>query len=404
MLAAAGAQSAFGADVQVIGAKNTDGKRTVSLSAINGPSSIVKEFSAVLASDLTRSGYFKTGDGMQATVVVSGDIQFNSAQYRASMSVTSLGGARNEQWSLVFAPDKMRDAAHALSDFITEKIAGKPGMASSKILLVGKRGAAESEIFVCDADGSRLRQITSDKKLCLSPAWFYDRNAFLYTSWHSGSPAVYKINLDDNHRELVASHPGMNQGATPAPNEPIMAIVLSRSGGIDLWVQDLATKKLARITSSKNAKEASPAWSPDGKNLVYASSVNDNSPQIHTMSVADKTPRLLPLGNKSIRESTSPEWNTANKITFCGRTDGRYKIYTVSPSGANLALVSPDDDADYEDPSWAPDARHIVCTKTVNYKRSLAILDTQGDPAQTLFTVSGDWYLPHWSRANNPMK
>ena len=59
--------------------------------------------------------------------------------------------------------------------------------------------------------------------------------------------------------------------------------------------------------------------------------------------------------------------------------------------------ISPADGADYEDPSWAPDGRHVVCTRTSGYHRSLVVLDSLGDPPRELFRVAGEWYLPSWS-------
>ena len=385
-------------DVTVIATKGEGTKTSVSISGIRGASATVKEFNAIVETDLKHSGWFVMSATPQAAAVaVSGEISNNASQFHVSVTVETLGGARKTAWSQSFAPEKLRDAAHALSDFITEKTVGKPGMASSKIIFVGRRGG-EPDIYQCDADGARMRRITHDEKLCLSPEWFRKQNSFLYTSWISGSPAVYKINLDDNSRSLVASHPGMNQGATPSPDDSEMAIVLSRSGGIDLYLQNLADpRKLTRLTSGKNFTKASPSWSPNGKNLTFAGGENGASPTIYTMSPADKTPRRL-FRSTSIREGTAPEWGAENLITFCGRTDRRYKIYTIKPDGSGITLVSPDDSADYEDPSWAPDGRHIVCTKTVNFKRSLVILDTKGDAPRSLITTSGDWYLPSWSK------
>ena len=396
------AATAFSADIDVIAQAAPSGKKTVSVAAISGVPEAVKTFSAVLADDLKRSGWFTPVAGAQAAVVLSGEVSYDaSSKYRASVAVTFMGGARREFWGLSFAPDKMRDAAHALADFVTEKVEGKPGMASSKILFVGRQGAA-SEIYQCDADGQRVRRITSDGKLCMSPAWFHNENAFLYTSWLSGFPAIYKVNLNDNRRELVASYPGMNQGASPSPDDRLMALVLSRSGGVDLWVQNLETRKLNRVTASKGVNEASPAWSPNGENIVFTSD-EGGLPRVHMMSVMDKTPRRL-VRSSVIRESSAPEWGADGRIVFCGRVDGAYKIFVTDASGSEPVLVSPDDGAHYEDPSWAPDNRHIVCTRTSNYQRSLVILDTLGDLPQQLLNVSGEWYLPQWSRKNTPLR
>ena len=60
-------------------------------------------------------------------------------------------------------------------------------------------------------------------------------------------------------------------------------------------------------------------------------------------------------------------------------------------------MISPADGADYEDPSWAPDGRHVACTRTVNHKAQVYILDTKGDEPIALTNYRGDWYSPSWS-------
>ena len=393
--------------IVITGELEKTGKTSVSISKISGASQTVGEFTAIVESDLKRSGRFAVvKDTQSASAVISGEIAQNSEQCRATITLTTLAGTRKTEWTHTFpaTPDKLRDAAHALSDFITEKITGAPGMASSKILFTGRANNGNPEIYQCDADGARLRRITQDNAICLSPKWFHNQNAFLYTSWHSGPPAVYKVGMDNNRRELVAGHTGMNQGATPSPDGSRMAVVFSKSGGIDLWLQHLdgqknpdGSPKSTRLTATKSFIEASPSWSPDGKNIVFTGGEGGASPALHTMSLADKKPaRLFRLS--SVNESISPDWGANNLIAFCGRSGGRYKIYTIKPDGSGLTLASPDDDANYEDPSWAPNGRHIICTKTVNYKKSLVILDTGGDAPLPLLAFSGDSYMPNWSK------
>lgn len=399
--------STYGADITVTAKSENSGKQAVSLHALRQDGSSASEtFVSVLTRDLSRSGWFIPVTSKSAGVNVSGNVRANGSMLSVQTTCSWLLGGRQANWSITVPGDQIRDAAHTLCDFIVEKVTGKKGMAASRILMVGRRNGTATDIYVCDADGARLQQITADGKLCMSPNWMYNHNAFLYTSWFSGTPAVYKVDLKSRRRELLTSYPGMNHGAVAHPHENVMAIILSRSGGVDMYIQNMTTRKLTRITSSKSINEASPAWSPDGKNLVY---VNDEGriPRVYIMDVISKQGRRAFYAS-GIRESVAPEWGPSNQITFCGRSGGRYQIYIVDPDAdpriTPPTRISPEDGVDYEDPSWAPDGRHIVCTRTVNFKRSLVILDTMGDVMKPLFNVSGDWYLPNWSRTNFPIR
>ena len=400
------ASLSYGADVTVSAPAGLAGKQTISLTALRQDNSpLSREFLSVLKSDLNRSGYFIPVDTQSASVVLDGLVQSGGSGVSAQVTCKWVAGQRQLNWSITASHNQVRDAAHAFNDFLVTKIAEKPAMASSKIIFVGRRGSA-SEVYVCDADGARLQQVTSDNKLCMSPTWIPGKNAFLYTSWISGTPAVYKVDLNTKRREVLASYSGMNQGAVASPDGSLMALILSRSGGVDLYVQNMSTRNLTRITASKSINESSPAWSPDGNSLVYVSD-EGRVPRIYTMDVGSKQGRRV-VYSSEIRESVAPEWGPSNQIAFCGRSGGKYKVYTIDaksdPRTTNPKLISPNDGADYEDPSWAPDGRHLVCTRTVNFKRSLVVLDTLGDAMQQLFTVSGDWYLPYWSRTNNPIR
>lgn len=80
-------------------------------------------------------------------------------------------------------------------------------------------------------------------------------------------------------------------------------------------------------------------------------------------------------------------------IAFSSRIGGRYRIAMINPATKNLKLVETDY-ADYEDPSWAPDGRHIVCSRTSQYRSSIYLLDTLKDSHVALISGSGDWVSP----------
>ena len=389
------------ADVTVSGVADSPDLMTVSFAGVRtDPSPAARQFLAVLRNDLALSGWFLPTDLPTASVKLGGTVRGTSTGVSLSMEAWK-SGSLSLSWSQSVSGPALRDAAHALADEMVEKISGHPPMASSKILCVGRRGR-NTEIYECDADGQRLRPITSDAKLCLALNWNPGRYSFYYTSYITGSPCVYEVNLGAQpvRRRIVSNFPGMNNGAVLSPSGDRAAVILSR-GGVDLYLIDPASRRIVdRLTRSRKANESSPSWSPDGRSIVYVSD-EDGTARCYVMNVATRRASRLCYASEA-SESVAPEWGADGRIVFCGRSrGGRYRIFVVDDprSSSRPKAVSPADGFDYEDPSWAPDGRHVVCTRTAGYRRSLVVLDTKekGAPPRTLFSSDGDWYLPSWS-------
>ena len=75
------------------------------------------------------------------------------------------------------------------------------------------------------------------------------------------------------------------------------------------------------------------------------------------------------------------------------------KILEADSAGdpAFAAFSSLPDRVYSDDPAWAPDSRHIVCSRTVSYRSGVYILDTLGGSPVRLVTLEGDWHSPSWS-------
>lgn len=394
--------NSIAADIVISGSTESGIKRKISLSEVRTDASPhALEFLRTLKNDLLLSGWFVESDAKDAAVKLSGEIRCTTS-LSSSITAKWLADTRSKNFLKNSSIGNLRKAAHEESDRIVFAVTGHKGMACSKVLFVGRRSSKSNpDIYVCDADGKGVMQLTKDAKMCLSPNWQDGENAFMYTSWLTGVPAVYKVDLNTGKRNMICGFPGMNAGAVLSPDKRWMAVVLSRSGSVDLYLMDVATKKLRRMTRSKDVNESSPTWSPDGRKIAFVDD-RERVPQIRIMDVNDDR-GVSVTAISSIRESTAPEWGKNGQIVFSGRKShmNRYQIFVLDASrgvvSGDYKLVSPDDGADYEDPSWAPDGRHIVCTRTKNYQRSLVILDTLGDAPRTLVNLAGEWYLPSWS-------
>ncbi len=379
---------AWGADVTVSGSGGS-GKVGIDLGGLTaaGQGGALKQ---VLIEDLKRSGWFTMAAG--GGVEVRGQCVSGGGSARIDAEVINPATATRYFSRAYEEPTATwRRAAHRLADDIVKAVKNKPGMANARIALIGAPGGKKN-LFICDADGQGLVQLTRDNKPCMTPAWSPDMRTIYYMSFHTGYADTYSIELGSRTRKKVAGFPGINANPAVSPSGQQLAIILSRDGNSELYVMSTGGGGASRLTRTGEAAEASPCWSPDGGQIAYVSD-RSGSPQVYTVSRSGGSPtRVTHRGN----ENVNPDWGADGRLAYSSRRGGRYQVCVLDPrTGVETQITT--GGADYEEASWAPDGRHLVAAKTSGYHSDLYLLDTLGDPEVRLTTMQGDWYSPAWS-------
>jgi TolB protein len=363
-------------------------KDTVSLANVKAAGPNGQLFLRTLTRDLELSGWFKVAtSGSGGAVSVSGVIAEAGGGIQSGCRVAWPGKAFN--WAKVsMGPTEVRRQAHQLSDEMVRLVAGETGIAQSRIVFVNRRGRNNADLYMCDADGQGLMQITHDNVAAVGPRWAPNGRDIYYTSFIQGYPAVNRI-ATGGGRSTLAAFKGLNTGAAISPDGSRAAIILSYQGNPELYVLSLSAGRLIRLTQTVHGAEASPCWSPDGRSIVYVSDIT-KTPQLYVLDVASRQSRRLTYKGS---ENVNPDWSAKGKIVYATKRGGGYQIAVVDPragEGSCELLAQP---GDYEHPSWAADGRHVICSS----RSTLYILDTLGDPAVRLINIAGNWMSPDWS-------
>jgi len=387
----AAAAHLLGADVEVV--KRGVAKSAIDLSGLRrGSGAGVELFVRTLEVDLRRSGWFVVAAKGRGGIAVLGSCDESGGEVVTKLKLmnTATSGC---YFSKTFREKRgrARRLAHVVADEIVWAVKKRRGIASTQIVMIGSV-AGRKNLYVCDADGGNLTRITKKGRVCIAPTWGADGKSLFYTSFHGGYPDVYEIDLTTHRRRRVAAYPGLNVGADISGDGRSMVLTLSKDGNPDLYVLDLGNGRLSRLTRTRYAAEASPSWSPDGRHLVYVSD-KSGSPQLYVAARGGgKTARITFRGS----ENVAPDWGPDGRIAYSSKRGGRYQICVMDPNKREVKQVT-SQYVDHEDPSWARNGRHIVCSRTVGYSSDLYVLDTMGDEPIRLTTMQGSWYSPAWS-------
>lgn len=352
-------------------------------------------FRRTLESDLTRSGWFNLSGGGRAEFTVIGSAQAEGAQIVIRCEAYNTM-TRERCMSKTYQGEERetRSLAHRVADDLVLALTGQPGMAASKIVMVGNR-TGRKELYICDADGAGLRQLTRDNAISIAPRWSPDGRQIVYTSYYRTQfPDVFLITLASGARQCLADFPGLNSSAAPAPNGGELALILSKDGNPDLFVMGINGNNLTRLTYTKRAAEASPSWSPDGKEIVFVSD-SPGTPQLFIINRSGGEPRRISVAGA---QNVDPDWGANGFIVYSSFLGGRYLLFVFNPATGETRQISRDD-ANYEDPVWAPDGRHIFCVRRQGYHSSIFIVDTLSSSCISLIAESekGDWLAPDCS-------
>ncbi len=271
-----------------------------------------------------------------------------------------------------------RRMAHKVADAVYSRLTGEKGYFDSRVVFVsvaGPKNARRKRLAIMDYDGANLRYLTDDKALVLTPRFSPNGRRVLYTSYETGSPRAFLLNLKTMRRKALDTLPEMSFAPRFAPDGKTVLMSLSNDGNTDLYSQVLATGKRTRLTSAPSI-ETAPSYSPDGKQIVFESD-RAGSQQIYIMPAGGGEARRISFG---AGRYATPVWSPrGDLIAFTNMNKGRFHIGVMRIDGSEEKLLT----SSFldEGPTWSPNGRVLMFfreTRGVNGAPSIYSVDVSG--------------------------
>ncbi|NTU84027.1 MAG: hypothetical protein HGA45_32425 [Chloroflexales bacterium] len=324
-------------------------------------------------------------------------------------------------------------------------------------------GADGSEIYLMNADGSGLRRLTDVPGDDKNPTWSPDGSKIAFQSRRDGYWQIYVMNADGSGQTNLTRDPGVDAfnpawspvidpsiPATRLPDNTTTA-VKGPSGHIaytldgEIYVMSAGGTNFRNITQAPDADDYDPAWSPDGKRLVFTSK-RDNNVDLYIISADGSGLRRLTsdpavdadadwsrdgsrivftsdrlqddaiFGNRNIyvmsadggeptrltsdpAADEAPAWSPdGGKIAFQSNREGRYEIFLMDASGNGQRNLSRDGDDDMQ-PAWSPDSKYIAFMSNREGNEEIYVMNANDGSGQTNLNNSpADERLPAWAR------
>lgn len=258
------------------------------------------------------------------------------------------------------------------------------------------RRSGNLDIYIINADGTNLQQLTGTSGAERGPAWSPDGSqiAFYGASTENGNYDIYVINTDGtNLRNLTNSPDSDDRYPTWSPDGTRIAFHSNQNGDFDIFVIDAGGDSMRAVTTG-SADDIGPDWSPDGTQIAYHTSQWDFPYELAILDLNSGQVRRLTNNDDT---NTFPTWSpNGRQIVYnaISSIDASANIYVMDTDGSNRRQLTFDQERNVF-PDWSADGTQIIFQRGLPDVSAIYTIPVSGGNASMLTAGRSD-FLPDW--------
>jgi TolB protein len=187
-------------------------------------------------------------------------------------------------------------------------------------------------LYITDLRQDKTTRVLSRRQgMNLAPGWFPDGSKMLLTLSYEDNPDLFLLNRRGKILEKITMGSGINVSPTLSPDGKKVVFVSDRFGSPQLFLMEIASGKTQRITFT-GTENAEPSWHPTQDLIVYSSLRNG------VYQICTKKPTMESEAKQlttDLSHHESPAWSPDGNQIIYTKQDGREnRIYAMMRNGS----------------------------------------------------------------------
>jgi TolB protein len=168
---------------------------------------------------------------------------------------------------------------------------------------------ANSEIYLMDLNTRSITRLTNDPGIDTSPSFSPDGQKIVFNSDRGGSPQLFVMDKDGSNIKRISKERGVYGNPVWSPRGDQIAFTKLTQGSFHIGIMDTNGNNERVIV--KDFSLESPAWSPNGRYLIFHRQKRSNSDgtggetTVHFIDITGYNERIIPTP----RDGSDPAWS-----------------------------------------------------------------------------------------------
>lgn len=194
-----------------------------------------------------------------------------------------------------------------------------------------------------------------------SPRWSPGATRIAFVSQRQGNRDIFVMDADGSELQQLTTDPADDSYPAWSPDGQEIAFVSERDGVFNVYIVDVASRSERRLTGNTNntVKYEDLAWASDGTLAVALQ--RNNVWNIHLLDQRGADRPLTTNPNPFTVQIKAPAWHPeSTELAFMSDVGGAWNVYVTDLRGVSRPITRNTDQAIYiSQPTWSPDGQQL---------------------------------------------